>query len=162
MRYIQSFAARGYDTFVVTSWLVHEVTTRDTGNDLMACSLWAADSLMRLLTRSGTFLTAHEELHKLHVGHLFLVSYLTLAANALAQGQRLWKVRPKFHLLWHVVHERRASKLNASFNSTWMDEDAMRKWAWISRQVHRRTAAVNTLRRFMLGLPTKLAGNTPA
>ena len=147
---------KGFDTFIVVKWLAHEVTLRDCGDDLLACALWAADSFLRVLHKSGTFLKEAEELHKTHVGNLFLRSYLRLASNALQARQRLWRLRPKFHLLWHVVHERRASRLNATFTSTWMDEDAMRKWMRITRMTHKRTAAINTLRRFLLGLPAKL------
>ena len=147
---------KGYDTYIVLKWLVEEVTLQDCGNDLLACALWAADSWLRVLSKSGLFLTPNEELHKLQVGNLFLKSYLNLAVGALENRKMLYRLRPKFHLLFHLVNENRPSRLNCTLNSTWMDEDAMKKWMRIARMVHKRTAAENTLRRFILGFHTKL------
>ncbi|CAK9016362.1 Uncharacterized protein SCF082_LOCUS13147 [Durusdinium trenchii] len=147
---------KGYDTFVVCKWLSAELTTRDCGDDLLATVCWSADSFVRVMSKAGMFMTNDEWRHKIHVGHLFLCSYLQLASRALQRGERLWRLRPKFHLLWHVVHEHRSSQLNPTVNSTWMDEDAMKRWMRITRMTHKRTAAIRTLQRFLLGLPAKL------
>ena len=154
---------KGYDTYIVLKWLVEEVTMQDCGDDFLASALWAADSWLRVLSKAEMFLTEAEELHKFHVGNLFLKSYLNLAVRALEGGKMLYRLKPKFHLLYHLVNEKRPSRLNCTLNSTWMDEDAMKKWMRISRMVHKRTAAENTLRRFILGFHTKLRlANAPA
>ena len=147
---------KGYDTYIVLKWLVEEATMQDCGDDFLASALWAADSWLRVLSKAEMFLTEAEELHKFHVGNLFLKSYLNLAVRALEGGKKLYRLKPKFHLLYHLVNEKRPSRLNCTLNSTWMDEDAMKKWMRISRMVHKRTAAENVLRRFVLGFHTKL------
>ena len=102
------------------------------------------------------FLTELEEENRLTLGKLCTTSYAALAANAV-QGKRfLFRLRPKYHLWHHLAIDVRASKLNCNIHATWMDEDSVKRWMRIKRQVHRRTATENVLRRFLLGLRANL------
>ena len=78
---------KGFDTYVALKWLVEEVTQQECGNSFLACALWSANSWLQVLSKGGLFLTEGEELHKVHVGNLFLKSYLNLAVSAL-EGQK--------------------------------------------------------------------------
>ena len=40
--------------------------------------------------------------------------------------------------------------------STWMDEDAIKRWFRIKKRVHKRNATLNCLRRWLLALPGQL------
>lgn len=87
--------------------------------------LWAADSFLTVLHKSGRFLTPEEQEHRVVVGDLFLKVYTKLAAKAVAEKQKLWRTRPKFHMLWHLVFQERQSEHNPIMGSCWMDEDAI-------------------------------------
>ena len=83
-------------------------------------------------------------------------SYMKLAGAALNAGHRLFRVRPKMHALHHVVLQQRRSKANPTSSSTWIDEDMVKKSMRIKKQVHKLKATEHLLRRYVLGLPTKL------
>ena len=118
--------------------------------------LWSADAWLNLLSKSGMFLSALEEENRLTLGRLMITGYATLASDAVRRKVFLFRLRPKFHLLDHCARDIRPSKLNCMIHSTWMDEDAVKRWMRISRQVHRRTATESVLQRFQLGLRTQL------
>ena len=118
--------------------------------------VWALDAWLNLLTKSGMFLTDLEEKNRLVLGRLVVTSYVALAATAVAEKKFLFRLRPKFHLMDHLTSDVRASKLNCNIHATWMDEDAVKRWMRIKRQVHKRTASENVLRRFALGLRANL------
>ena len=123
---------------------------------IFAQALWSADCWLNLLNKSGMFLTELEEENRLTLGKLRTTTYAALAANAV-QGKRfLFRLRPKYHLWHHLAIDVRASKLNCNIHATWMDEDSVKRWMRIKRQVHRRTATENVLRRFLLGLRANL------
>lgn len=121
-----------------------------------AQALWSADSWLNLLAKSGMFLTELEEENRLVLGKLMITAYASLAAWALRERRFLFRLRPKFHLLHHCCVDVRKSKLNCNIRATWMDEDAIKRWMRVTRQVHKRTAAENSLRRFALGIRANL------
>jgi len=102
------------------------------------------------------FLTELEEQNRLALGKLSTVSYAALAAKAVEEKQFLFRLRPKYHLWHHLTFDVRRSKLNCNIHATWMDEDSVKRWMRVKRQVHKRTATENVLRRFLLGLRANL------
>ena len=156
---------KGFDTYVILAWLCHELeetppTSADPAQQLtldqLACCAWAADSWVRLLSRSDTFLTELQEYHKRVVGEIFITSYMRLAAASVGRGEMLWRTRPKLHLLHEMVLEQKPSHLNPNTASTWMDEDWVKRVMKVKKGVHRRTATESCLRRCLLGLPGKM------
>lgn len=59
------------------------------GDPDLATMLWAADSFLTLLHKSGHFLTPEEQEHRVVVGELFLKVYTKLAAKAVAGKKTL-------------------------------------------------------------------------
>lgn len=156
---------KGYDTYIILAWLCYEMemappTSVEPSKQLMLDQLvlcvWAADSWVRLLTTSGTFLTELQEYHKRVVGNIFLTTYVALAAASVGRGERLWRTRPKLHILHEMVLEAKPSHLNPNTGSTWMDEDWVKRVMKVKKGVHRRTATESCLRRYLLGLPGKM------
>ena len=148
---------KGYDCFVILKWLVSGPLKCERASEIadnVATALWAADSLMSLLMNAGRFLTAHEQQHREVVGLLFIRTYMRLASEALSNRVRLWRVRPKFHLLHHVVLDKRLQ--NPHITSTWMDEDAVKKFMLVKKKTHRRRATERLLGRWLLSLKNKL------
>lgn len=197
---------KGYDTYVVLSFLVSEVQSRDCGplililciflgvpfvfrvplnflvlkesgisakehvvlcysnmswftslgdGELSTC-LWAADSFLRLLHHADTFLTPQEQEQKMIIGQLFLQTYVSMASKAVASNKKLFRTRPKLHLYHHIVISNRASRVNPTLGSTWMDEDAIKRFFRVKKRTHRRQATLNCLRRWLLGLPEQM------
>ena len=81
---------------------------------------------------------------------------MALAAASVGRGERLWRTKPKLHILHEMVLEAKPSHLNPNTGSTWMDEDWVKRVMKVKRGVHRRTATESCLRRYLLGLPAKM------
>ena len=119
-------------------------------------AIWSANTWLNLLAKAPMFLSELEDQNRLVLGRILINSYATLAADAAARRVFLFRLRPKFHLLDHCTRDVRASRMNCHVHSTWMDEDSIKRYMKLARQVHKRTAAENILQRFTLGLRTTL------
>ena len=143
--------------FVCNHIKIHKDTVYVNMCFLLSEVLWASNSFFNLLAKSGTFLTPAEEEHRLVVGKILVRGYAKLASDSVDQKRFLFRLRPKFHLLCHLCGDAtRLSRLNPDVSSTWMDEDAVKRWMRVKRQLHRRTASENVIRRFILGLRTNM------
>lgn len=156
---------KGYDTYIVLSWLVKEFEgnpptspVREVQDmlDEMCTALWSADAWLRMLMHAPMHLTDSQQLQKTVLGNIFMTTYVSLAQRALVERKKLWRVRPKIHLLHHMVLEDRPSRLNPHFMSTWMDEDFIKRTMRIKKKTHKRQSTGSTLSRWLLGLAVKL------
>ena len=159
--------AKGHGTAVILQWLNAEMMVQQpvakpnayggqrTLDDMQLC-LWSADSVLRMCMLAPQFFDESHQRHKVAVGTIFMNSYLTLAGRAIQDGVRLWKIRPKLHIWHHVLLEDRPSRQNPHFQSTWMDEDFIKRTMRITRRTHKRTAPVASLQRWLLGLQINL------
>ena len=88
------------------------------------------------------------------VGNAFLRTYISLHHDKPKQ----WRVRPKFHLLWHVINDVtvRKSKRNPALDSTWLDEDWIKKIQRVLKKCHKVTAPKTMLQRYLVALQHKL------
>lgn len=148
---------KGADTFAIGMWLAHLVETNPPAglNDL-STALWTSNNVLTILARNKTFFLSDQERHQVNVlGRLFIDTYIRLAHQAILSGERLYRTRPKFHLVQHVFLSERS--LNYQRYATWVDEDANKKLMKINRSTHRRTAAKRVLERWLVGVPTRLA-----
>lgn len=136
--------------------MVFSCVFQNIGDPDIATALWSADSLLRMLHRAQVFLTPAEQEHREIVGGLFIQTYCKLASGAVNAKKKLWRTRPKFHLFDHMISNPRNSLLNPVVGSTWMDEDAIKRWFRVKRRTHRRNATLNCLRRWLLALPGQL------
>lgn len=147
---------KGYDSYVTSRWLVKDILPNNVGSidDTLATALWSADSVLSLLMGGERFLDSEEISHKQTVGKVFIRSYMHLATTALSEQKRLFRVRPKFHLFHHLIMDGRS--LNPHYASTWLDEDAIKRWMGIKKKVHKRRATESSIKRWILGLKLKL------
>ena len=149
--------AKGYDTFLVLRWLVVEVNENRPANfDLLCTCLWSLDSFLSVATNAARFFTEEQVNHLRTVGGIFLRSYIHLAGSAILRNQRLYRIRPKFHMLTHLMSDYPGSRLNFTFHSTWLDEDFNKVVMTVTKKVHKRTAAESTLKRWLLAVPGHL------
>ena len=156
---------KGFDTFVVLSWLQAELSARHPTAedpevqlmlDEMTTAVWCMDSWVRMLMHAPMNLTESQQRQKTILGSIFMTTYMSLAQRAVVDGKKLWRVRPKIHLLHHCVLEDRPSRLNPHFSATWMDEDFIKRTTRLKKKTHKRTATGATLCRWLLGLAKKM------
>ena len=150
---------KGYDTYVLLKWLEFEMDQggRAEVPHLLRTVVWASNSVFGLLANAAMFLTPHQQEQVQTVGKILIRSYLQLASESLDRGDRLWKIRPKYHLLHHLFLESgRPSALNFHHLSTWMDEDSVKRWMIIKRRTHRLLSTERSLQRYLLGIRPKL------
>lgn len=144
---------KGYDTYIVLSWLASELSSRDCGLPDLQLLVCVSDVILRGVNEAGMFLTEEEVQQKQLLGEAFVRVYVKCAAENI--NQRLYRMRPKFHLWHHLLEESRPSRLNPRHTSTWMDEDWVKRVMKVTRNTHRRTSTQMCLRRWLLGLNTK-------
>lgn len=149
---------KGFDTAIIGMWLSDLVEKQNIGNDDLATAIWTSNNVLTVLAKSEGYFLTEEENKQVHVlGDLFCDTYLRLAHGAVQQGQRLYRTRPKLHLLQHMFCLETPGRLNLQRYSTWMDEDANKKFMRINRATHRATAAQRVLQRWLLGIPSTFA-----
>ena len=149
---------KGADTFAIMKWLGHsmEVGGRCEPPPLVRTLVWACNNLFGLLSSTGMFLAPQEQKQVQIAGNLVIHTYLRLASDALAKRECLWRMRPKFHLLHHLILEtQRPSAYNFHWLSTWLDEDGCKRWMAVKRGTHKNVSTDRTLRRWILGLRPK-------
>ena len=150
---------KGADTFAIMKWLGHamEAGGRCEPPPLIKTLIWACNNLFGLLSSAGMFLTAGEQNQVKIVGNLVIHTYLRLVNDALEKRECLWRMRPKYHLLHHLILEtQRPSGYNFHWLSTWLDEDGCKRWMTVKRGTHKNVSTDRTLRRWILGLRPKL------
>ena len=149
--------AKGYDSFVILQWLRWELeTTPPPASCRKMCSgVWCADTFMTILCGAEPFLSDAEVQNVQTVGNAFLTGFLSLHTDK----PHVWRIRPKYHLLWHVVNDAtlRAAKRNTSLDSTWLDEDWIKKIQRILKKCHKVTAPKTLLQRYLVALRSKLS-----
>ena len=115
---------------------------------LSAC-MWVAEQLNATILRSNVFMTEPEVQAVDALGSSFLRMYLSLANKAQEQNALLFKLRPKFHFVQHLLLDAtaRPSRRSLGWDANFMDEDYVKQCLRILRGLHPSTAAHNVLKR---------------
>ena len=142
------------DTAVFLAFLsekLQNVDVQEPYQGLTAC-LWTANTFAAHLSNGNFFLEEHEREFLFVVGRAFLASWAQLCYVGFSRSELLFKMRPKFHILVHIIEDLsiRQSGRNPCVDSCWLEEDFV-KWALRKyRKVSRRTASHNVLRRSLV------------
>ena len=75
------------------------------------------------------------------------MSYQLMANNALAEGENLYKVTPKFHYFDEVLGLLHTLE-NPRFHAVWLEEDLAGQVARVAKRCHPRTVYLDTLLRW--------------
>ncbi|CAE7221870.1 unnamed protein product [Symbiodinium sp. KB8] len=144
----------GYDTYVVLEWLgtLCEAHRGVLPNDLCT-AMWCATHVMSLLHNAGRHLTVEQQRNKEFFGQLFMKSYVQMAHAMLQCREKLFRMRPKFHILGHIFRSSPPSRTNPANYSTWMDEDSLKKLMRVLKMTDSHTAKQRLLQRWLLALP---------
>jgi len=153
---------KGYDSYIILLWLdwfLHKGAVQEVQDKVPAqikTVVWAANSMMSVWVGSPMFMSDGQRLHIHIIGQLFIRVYVELAAQALQDGVRLWRIRPKLHLLHHLILEQQVTQINAHYFSTWMDEDNVKNIMRVKKRTHKLQASDRSIKRWLLGLRPKL------
>ena len=119
--------------------------------------MWLANSWVALLCSGAMFLTPEEDRERVVVGKLMMQLYVRMARDALDRNQRLFRCRPKLHILNHMTEDVRPSRLNPAHLACWMDEDNIKRVMHVKKHV----ATQRCLERYKLGLVARLKEAEP-
>ena len=153
-RQYPSLASSGYDSYVVMLWLESLLSNHADRYAEMATLVWTSNHAISLMYSAGLFLTPHEKENLKVLGNGFLSLYISLAKKAMDSNQLLWRVRPKLHLVNHVLFSHRWA--NPAAYSTWMDEDYLKKVGKTLNLTSVRSAQKRLLQRWCLSIPRHL------
>ena len=146
--------SNGYDTYVVLAWLETLVSAHaDVLPRELCTAVWAAHHVLGVLQAGGRFLNREEQDNKETFGQLFMTCYVHMARVCLDARRKLFRMRPKLHILHHIFKSRPRSRLNPWNFNTFMDEDALKKLMKVLRIADVRTAPERLLQRFLIKLP---------
>ena len=142
------------DAGVVLEFLVHKLQAKPAQapyEGLLACA-WSANMFIKMLMRAGLFLSPAERDSIHTTGTFFLQSYLKLAVLAHSRSDLLFKLRPKWHILCHLVDDirKKESGRNPMHDSTWLDEDYIKYSLRVFRKTSRMTSSLNVLKRALI------------
>ena len=145
----------GYDTFIVSQWLLHEVEQNALPvSEELKMPLWSSNHMLSIWTNGGWWLTPEELMNVEQAGKLFMRSYLSLAREALRCHRLRYRCRPKIHLLQHMYMRKGYLHVNPAVYATWLDEDGLKKLMATLGKLDPRTAPTRVLQRWLMGLPS--------
>ena len=150
------------DVPIVVRWLAHVAEGEPHLWDQMICSAcWSAGRFFTIIAKANVFMEAAVACEAaLHL-NTFVCCMSFLARAATDQGQLLFRLRPKFHLLLHVHANLCGGSSSYVWNpmvdTTWQDESFVGRMARIARRVHPSTANTRTLERYLLMLRSRMS-----
>eukprot|EP00969_Alexandrium_andersonii_P175094 7743887-Alexandrium_andersonii.AAC.2 len=119
---------------------------------MRACCAWGLAALIDELDNSDFWLSEDAAERGYKAGRLFLSSYQWLAHEAVSEGKHLWRLRPKFHIIDHMLERMRVDRQNVRLQACFMEEDYAGKIARLARKCHRLTVLPRTFERYLLYL----------
>ena len=159
---VPHFKVKAADIGTCVQWLAFLSTTTDFEDDDLSTAIWCVNEAMKIFMKSGFFLTPEQAEYAQSMGLVFIRTWLQLAARAISKGQKMFKVRPKLHLLHHVFLCHRRSRRNPGVDICFMDEDFIKHITRISAHTHKSTMALRTIQRYLAGLRQRMEKNNNA
>ena len=149
------FQGSGSDCNIVASWLESVLERHhDRYGDFLTL-LWTGNKAMRMLYASNSFFLNDSEKRTFQIlGRIFLDTFLRLAREGLDKNEMIFKVRPKFHILCHLVDTPR--QVNIARYATWLDEDWLKKISHTMKLTSVKTSQTRVLQRWLMSIPTNL------
>ena len=149
--------ASGSDTHIVCNWLEETLAPFCNNSPRFSafCTLlWSGNQCLRTLYAGGWFLDAQEKSTVRVLGGIYAQTYICLAWDSVNAHELLFRAKPKLHLYVHIVEHPRL--VNASFYSTWMDEDYLKKVSKTLGLTSAKSAQTRFLQRWLLTFPENL------
>jgi hypothetical protein len=110
---------------------------------------------LAILDQEPMFMSAEATAECTAAGFDYLRLYNSLAHMCVQASVRRWKVRPKCHVLAHILLRSGFSRMNPRFWSCWADEDYIGKVCKLARATHPAAVARRTLDRWFANLAVR-------
>lgn len=128
------------------------VKSKDIILQVLGTCCYSLQKCISLMDNSGILLdvdTANEasEMLLLHIK-----SYAWLAAKFDSERLMAFKIRPKFHYLWHQACQIREWRINMGVFATWSDESFLGKIKLVATACHGKTMTSRVYQRYLLCL----------
>lgn len=153
------YTGKGWHVFVLMGFLTHYTERLNLDNDLKML-VWTGHRLMSFLhtKRQESLLLTQESIEQVEVLgnyhlHMFLQCHLRYRNFP---TYKLFNVRPKFHMMVHVLEYAQTSR-NPISAACWMEEDWVRSVANLAKRTHSKATQLTTLMRYAAGPPDRLA-----
>ena len=148
------FKGSGSDSHITSVWLEETLQPFAARYGDLCTLLWSSNRAMRLLYSANRFLNQEERRTVKVLGTLFIQTYMRKASESVLQHELMYRVRPKTHVLDHILECKWAR--NPSNYSTWMDEDWLKKLSKTMQLCSSKTAQHRILERWLLAIPLNL------
>ena len=151
------FKGSAADTAIFLSWLASFLLEKPPPPpyDGLAGVVWVANHICEFLFGCGCFLSDEAWEQTAVLSKLFFTGYLSLATTAHEAGKLLFRMRPKFHFLQHLL-EGHGGRRNPVYDACFMDEDFVRWSMKMFRKCSHTNASCNVLKRNLVTLKTEL------
>lgn len=150
------YSGKAWHVSVIMSFLCKFMENKEVDDDLKMI-VWSGDALMRLLyterEENGPLLSeqARDTVKVLGVYHCRLLLVLHAQYWNFC-AYYCFNVRPKYHMLSHIIDMAVDTGRNPVTQACWMEEDWVRQVAAVARKTHMRTSQLSTLRRYSAGV----------
>ena len=121
------FLGKAADTRRLVYFAAELASEHNSGSEHDRLRQAVADALARMLDileAEPRFLSAAAQQQLVRLSRAFMAAWTKLSAEALSQGQRAWKMTPKFHLMQHIMEHQ--SWINPRYTWAYADEDLQR------------------------------------
>ncbi len=137
--------------FVADAAEIFAVTQATEESMQVATMTRSLQDAVKLMDRCGEVMSETEASECCEGLETYQREYAALASQATDREELLWKLRPKFHVVAHIVLSMRETHLNPRYWSCWMDEDFMAKCRALCQKVRARgvTVSRNALQRYI-------------
>ena len=136
----------------VGMWLNDVFVTRNVLG-LEAAVIWGVCEMLHIMhEHHRAFLSRREASRFVRGGTCMLRSYAALALKAKGDGLALWCIKPKHHLLSHLIDHVGSSCENPSVFWTFCDEDFNGRMAKMSGNLNAKQFSLRAMERYVLGL----------
>lgn len=114
------------------------------------CAFGIAD-LLHVMSDSSVLLSDDSVVRAQTSGRLFLLSWQTMAADAISSGLCCYKIRPKHHYIAHIL-DRLVSRENVRVLSNFLQEDFIGKIVKLAKRQHSKTVVRRTVQLYIMAL----------
>ena len=123
----------------------------------MVCT-WSIAEFCYVMDMGGRYLSTGEVSRMRYAGQQYLTAFAWLARSALRDRVLRWQLRPKLHMLEHVVDELVSSPYNLRYYWKYGDEDAIGRILEVFKHDHPWTQCKRTIERYLIHLALAWSG----
>jgi hypothetical protein len=156
---------KAWNSRLFSAFLAHKLGTACPleGNGALRATLaWAVAEFYLVMEMEGRFMSGEGVQRLAFAGQAMLQVYHALAQEAAENGRAMYGLRPKMHMLSHLIAQVETDKVNPRFFHCFKDEDMIGRTVKVAAKCHRTTISLRMMERYMLRLCLRWRGFAPA